>query len=489
MEFRAHATTEATTLMGRLLATRSETTRRELERFREALNEAAQAAEAALAESSQAETDDEIAALVERLATMAAADTKAATARVAAESQTAVDAVRRELTEQKSRNEQLAASLKDARAQTETREKELKAEKAGTDAVRAELARAEKARQQAEDTIKEQAKAKSVLSRELQEVRGALENLRGEAASVSRQLETEAADRAKLAASFGAAQDQLHAAEAQRQTLVAQLATASSRAKAIEGTGAEHDRVRKDLETKLDAAVKAEKALRQQVSDGERAITKARSEAESSAQEVRRMAAELEQAEARAADGARSEPGPASPQSIKTALLPLDWLLAAFQKIATSDSMPGMLTTLVDALGNDFPRVMLFTVNGSRLEGQEQRGFSLKGDVSKVAIPLGTDSLLARAVTSCRIQGASAGELSDSSRKLLGGKPGFVLVMPVAVRRKTLAVIYADDSGSAQTEFATPERKAKFAQLLLWQAIPRLPKLLNEGKAPLAEAG
>jgi hypothetical protein len=61
--------------------------------------------------------------------------------------------------------------------------------------------------------------------------------------------------------------------------------------------------------------------------------------------------------------------------------------------------------------------------------------------------------------------------------------------MPVAVRKKTLAVIYADDSGQSSSELATPERKAKFAQLLLWQAIPRLPKLLNEGKAPLAEAG
>ena len=62
--------------------------------------------------------------------------------------------------------------------------------------------------------------------------------------------------------------------------------------------------------------------------------------------------------------------------------------------------------------------------------------------------------------------------------------------MPVAVGRKALAVIYADDSGqsSNEAEAATPERKAKFAQLLLWQAIPRLPKLLNEGKA-LEKAG
>jgi flagellar biosynthesis chaperone FliJ len=306
---------------------------------------------------------------------------------------------------------------------------------------------------------------------------------------VSRQLETEAADRAKLAAQYGAAQDQLQAVESQRQAMVAQLAEESSRSKSVEEAGANYERMRKDLEAKIDAASKVEKTLRQQVADQERAVSQARGEAESSSKELRRLAAELEQAKTQA-ESARAEGGQTSrEQAIKAASMPLDWLLAAFQKLATSDSLNSMLTNIVESLANDFPRVMLFNVNGSRLDAQHQRGFSFKGDLSKIGVPLGTDSLLARAVTSCRIQGASASELSESSRKLFGGKPSFVLVMPVAVRKKTLAVIYADDSGQSQTELATPERKAKFAQLLLWQAIPRLPKLLNEGKAPLAEAG
>ena len=498
MEFHDYATTEAAALIGRLLASRSEHARREWDVFRQALDQAAHAAETALGASDSGEADAGIAALVERLVAAAAAQTDEAAARISKDAQASINVVRAELSEHARRSEQLAASLKEARTQVETLETELRTQKRGTEAIRGELTKVQAARQQAEEAAKEQAKAKSTLDRELQEVRGALEALRSESASVSRQLETEAADRARLAAALGAAQDQLHAAEAQRQKVAAQLTEASTRSKSIEDASAAHERVRHELQTKIDAAGTAEAGLRKKITETERAAAQARAEAEAANQAASRASVALEKATA-TAESLRNELAkrnaqgdtstPSREQATKAVSLPLDRLLAAFQKLAASDSLPALLKAIVDALAADFSRVALFTVNGSRLEGQQQLGFTFKQDISKIVIPLGTDSLLARAVTSCRIQGASAGELSDSSRTLVGGKPSFVLVMPIAMRRKALALIYADDSGQPLNELATPERKAKFAQLLLWQAIPRLPKLLNPGKAPLAEAG
>lgn len=500
MEFRDYATTEAAGLIGRLLASRSEHARREWEVFRQALDQAAQAAETAFGASNpaEAEADGEITTLVERLTALATDMVETATSRITKEAEASNDALRKELSEHTRRGEQLAGTLKDARTQVDTLETELRNQKRGTESVRAELTKAQAARQQAEDAAKEHTRAKSTVDRELQEVRGSLEALRSESASVNRQLETEAAERAKLAAAFGAAQDQLHAAEAQRQTISALLTDASARTKSVEDESAAHERGRQELQSKLDAGLATEAALRKKVTEAERAMALGKAETEAANQSAGRAAVALEKANATAEtlkeeQGKRNEQAKTSTASreqvTRAVSLPLDRLLAAFQKLATTDSLPALLKAIVDALAGDFSRVALFNVSGSRLEGQQQIGFTFKQDISKIVIPLGTDSLLARAVTSCRIQGASAGELSDTSRTLLGGKPGFVLVMPIAIRRKALAVIYADDSGQPPNEFATPERKAKFAQLLLWQAIPRLPKLLNPGKTPLAEAG
>jgi chromosome segregation ATPase len=483
MEFREYATTESTALIRRVLTARSEQARKELATFRKALDAAAQAAEKALGTANSADAESELAGLVERLAALASAHTEAATARVSSEAQKTIDAVRKELAQQTSRAEQLTTSLNEARARTETLGAELQAEKQSAETARDELKAAEASLQKAEAALQKQIDTQNAIGRELQEARSALDALRAESASVNRQLETEAAERAKLAAAFGAAQDQLQAAESQRQAFATQLAAATTRAEAAEHANVDRERSRRDVEAKLEAAGKVEATLRKQLAEAEAAVAKLRSDAESVAQTARQSAVELEWAAANTETLRLEHAKEMREQVTQAALLPLDRLLTAFQKLATATSADGILTMLIEILSNDFPRVALFGVNGNRLEGRHQVGFAFEHDISKIVVPLGMDSLLARAVKSCRVQSVSASELSDGSRTLFGGAPTSVLVVPIAVRRQAMAVIYADDSGQPQNDVVTPERKAKFAQLLLWQAVPRLPKLMTERKA------
>jgi hypothetical protein len=170
-------------------------------------------------------------------------------------------------------------------------------------------------------------------------------------------------------------------------------------------------------------------------------------------------------------------------QVIRHATQGLDRLLGSFQRLGTTKTFDDVLAALVDGIAQEFTRVALFQVNGNRLEGVQHVGFDFDNDMSKVVVPLGMDSMLTHAVRSGRVQGFTAGELTDSSRALFGGSPSFVLVLPIAVAGEILAVLYADDSDQPQIEFATPERKVKFAQILLWHAAPKLPKLVEEWKA------
>jgi hypothetical protein len=92
------------------------------------------------------------------------------------------------------------------------------------------------------------------------------------------------------------------------------------------------------------------------------------------------------------------------------------------------------------------------------------------------------DSLLTGAVTSGRVQGFFGSELTDSSCAPFGGTPGFVLTLPITVRGETLAVIYADNSEHSDSALAA-DRGVKFAELLLWHAVPMLTKLTAELQA------
>jgi seryl-tRNA synthetase len=170
-------------------------------------------------------------------------------------------------------------------------------------------------------------------------------------------------------------------------------------------------------------------------------------------------------------------------QPQKGAAMPLDQLRNAFQQLSAAGTVTDVLTVLVDALAAEFSRVALFNVSGNRLEGRRQTGFDFGSDISKVAVPLAKGSALAEAVRSGRVQGLTASELTDGNRKLFGGSPSFVLILPVPVGNEIHAVIYADNSDQPKAEVSVTKRSVHFAEILLWHAIPLIGRLAAEEQA------
>jgi hypothetical protein len=154
-------------------------------------------------------------------------------------------------------------------------------------------------------------------------------------------------------------------------------------------------------------------------------------------------------------------------QALSCITLPLDELLTVFNGLERSTTLAEALTALFDGLGREFSRVALFAVRSGRLEGVQQSGFEFEQDISKVVIPLSTDTLIGRAVSSARIEGTLAGVGSGSTGMPFGGEPGCAVVLPISIQGVVAAVIYADDSDRMAFASAAPQALLKFAELLL----------------------
>jgi len=163
--------------------------------------------------------------------------------------------------------------------------------------------------------------------------------------------------------------------------------------------------------------------------------------------------------------------------------LPLDELLTVFNALERSTTLAEALTALFDGLGREFSRVALFAVRASRLEGVQQAGFEFEHDISKIAIPLASDSLLGRAVASGRIEGAMAGVATGSTGMPFGGEPGCAVALPISIQGAVVAVIYADDSDRIEFASTAPQALVKFAELLLMHAILVLFRISVEQRA------
>jgi len=183
--------------------------------------------------------------------------------------------------------------------------------------------------------------------------------------------------------------------------------------------------------------------------------------------------------EARLRESATSTPGaePSMP------LVPVfDELLSGFQALGAATTISDVLTTLVEQLAAQFPRVALFRVKKSHLQGEHQIGFDLKTDIAKVVIPLGMDSLLARAASSGQIERLSAEELAESTAVPFSGSPMNALALPI-MAGEPVAVIYADDSGAEAAHSAeTIDITIRFAEAMQQHAAALLSRLTNELK-------
>ena len=181
---------------------------------------------------------------------------------------------------------------------------------------------------------------------------------------------------------------------------------------------------------------------------------------------------------------ARSPGAPVAASNGPNSTAALDDLLSAFQALATATTIGDVLTTFVEQLAAQFPRVALFRVKKSHLQGEHQIGFDLKTDIAKVIMPLGMDSLLARAASSGHIERLGAAELKDSSRAPFSGSPNCALAIPIVVLGDTLGIVYADDAGAAKGKGRDDADVAglRIAEAMQHHCVALLMRMTNELK-------
>jgi hypothetical protein len=175
-------------------------------------------------------------------------------------------------------------------------------------------------------------------------------------------------------------------------------------------------------------------------------------------------------------------------QALARMALPLDELLAVYQALSSATTPHGVLNTIVAGLSKEFARVALFRVRGSGLECVSHAGFEFEGQITKVVIPTGIDSLMTRALSSRRLQSflAQTGDQVPPGAPFRG-TPSCALALPIILGDTAVAVIYADDSD--QLEFASVPAPllVKFAELV-WQHATLVLQRATAAKKALAIA-
>ena len=155
-------------------------------------------------------------------------------------------------------------------------------------------------------------------------------------------------------------------------------------------------------------------------------------------------------------------------QALARTVLPLDELLTVFSSLASASTPSAVLSTVVSGLAREFSRVALFRLRASRLECVSHVGFEFEGDIAKVVIPMGVDSLLTRAVSSRQSQSFVSGSSDEACSAPFGGMPACALALPLVSGDATVAVIYADDSDQLEFGSVPAPLLVKFAELV-WQ--------------------
>ncbi len=132
-----------------------------------------------------------------------------------------------------------------------------------------------------------------------------------------------------------------------------------------------------------------------------------------------------------------------------------------------------VLNALVSRAANFAPRVVLFVVKGGNAVAWAARGLDdVNNSIRGMSLPLQTDTVL-RAAFSSQQTFYGSPELQSENQSLLGrlGRvhPQRVLAVPLKVRSKTAALIYADsaDSGEVATNVEAIELLAHTAGLVV----------------------
>ncbi len=449
MEFNVLAAKETSALLTRVLGTASQASLQKVDALRAALDTAAKALEASLADTPDVENDVE--ELVRKLAKAATAEADARLKHLSAEARKITDALRSELADAIAEKEKLAGSLKETRADLDSTRAQLQSEQKQAAAFRSELSEVQAANKKLEI-----AKAEAIAARDKQEKTAAA--IEGEMRALRSQLDVARKDAARAASD-------LEDAIAQKR-------------KIVEDVVAEKQK----LEIAVNAANTQAQAAEAKLSAVTTLFKTSAARVQALEREQEQHAAALRELENRAAAAAASVAD--VDVSVPTAAM-LDGLLGAFESLSTATTINDVLATLGEQLAAEFPRVALFRVKGNRLEGAHQIGFDLANDIGKVMIPLAMDSLITRAVTAGQTERLS-GEV-DTSGLPFGGAPTFALAMPIVVDGEAIAVVYGDDFADARTDVqGNDELKVKFAEALRQHTVALLMRMTTELKA-LAE--
>lgn len=406
-----------------------------------------------------AHVERDLAELTRRLAAAAAAERDQAVARVVAERDQAIARVTAEAARAAAERERAVARAT-ADAAKAASEREQAAARAAADAAKAAAEREQAAARATAEAVKAADGLRAQIAERIAENKKATAAL---AESKAESTRTEAA--------LAAARTEIDSLRGALESVEALLATA--RTELIESR-----RHLEHTESARQAAVAAEQdALAARDSE-----TAARVTVETELQELREIIVEHERA--RLEIEARLD-ALAARDGVAASLL--EDLVSGFSTLATAATIPDILTTLVEQLAADFPRVALFRPKANRLEGQHQIGFDLSNDITKVVMPLTLDSLLTRAATSGRLESASGGEMVERSHVPFGGSPMCAVALPLVVQGETLGVIYADDFGSERQDSAADRAaRIKDREVMQQHAVSLLMRLNNELKA-LAE--
>ncbi len=489
MEFQDYAVRETSDLVGRLVAGASEKVVGDLQALRQAFDMVTGALDAALANQTGPEYRDEVARLAERLAAEAAKAADAAREEARRQAQVTVDELKATIETRTAENAALTDSLSRMQAQVDGLHAKLREQAGLTDAARAECSRAEEAvkrteaaRRDVESVLEKTRSEYELIKGQLQAAREMLEGARAESSKLSAQRDAGAAQNEKLSAALSAVTTELQDTKTQNKELVARAKASAAEIDKLQRENDDHHVARSTLEARLEKSTENAATLQKRADEAEREVKRLRGDVQRATEASAQATRALEENEVRAgrllseqSDRIRQHAG----GFLATAL---DRLFAMYQVADNAATMEQVLAAIVDAVATQFPRVALFRVHDKRLEGVRQTGFDLNADISQVLIPRTLDSLVTQAVGSGHVETRSGKKVAETSGMPFTGTPQYALAVPIIVDGEALAVVYADDSGQTEREFAREELRVTFAQLVQRQVVPLLARLVAEAK-------
>jgi hypothetical protein len=262
-------------------------------------------------------------------------------------------------------------------------------------------------------------------------------------------------------------------------------------------------RVRAEMQASIAEAVA--EAERRGRAEGDEALARAtqdveqrvRTDAEAAlrlAQETfeRRLAAAEAAAAAGTSAGATGASSPADRAGEREIRLELlERVLRAVERLDASSSLREALDALADAVALEAPRSLVWMVRGDRLRGWRAAGISgVPADFANVDLHLASAGPFARAVASPSPVTVHANALAAETGGVLSwldlSNDQAGLVVPVTVDGRVVALVYADDGGSAERE--VPGSWPESVQLLARHAA-RVLEVLTVRRASAARAG